>query len=155
MFALQGNGMQLKELKKKDISGCVDLFKEVFSLAPWNEEWTADQVIERLQCIADTPYYMGFSIQEGSNVLGFCMGNSEPYMSKKVFLLREMCVKPVLQGDGIGTMLLSHLEKSLLSQGINSIYLSTKPGSNTESFYLKHKYERNESESMYSKTIII
>ena len=132
-----------------DLGECVSLFKQAFSIEPWNENWTESQAKLRLECIFNTPYFFGLTVWEEEEILGFCMGNAEPYLAKKVFSLREICIKPDKQCNGIGSNLLAELVNRLNIEGITEVNLTTKPGSRVERFYLNNGFVKDELEALY------
>lgn len=138
-----------------DMGECVSLFKQAFSVEPWNEYWSDSQAKMRLECIYNTPYFFGLTVWEEAEILGFCMGNAEPYLAKKVFSLREICIKPNRQCNGIGSSLLVELINRLNIEGITDINLTTKPGSRLERFYLNNGFVKDELEALYTNASAI
>ena len=57
-----------------------------------------------------------------------------------------LCVKPDMQGRGVGSRLLEHLKDELGNRGVNTIYPITHKGTPAESFYKKNGYRVSEKD---------
>lgn len=113
--------------KDNQIYDAANLFIEVFNSPPWNENWTLEYAIQRIETIFKTPGFRGIVCLEDSNseIVGFCIGNDEAWENRKVFYLNELCIKPSYQQRGIGKKLINRLERELNHLEVNQIYLST------------------------------
>jgi len=144
--------MEIREVSKKDLSKCAEVFSRAFSKAPWNESWNTESALERLIHFYNSKGFCGI-VAEESDVSGFILGNIEPYLSGPIFYLREMCVKSERQNSGIGNSLLVHLEKTLQLKGVNNIYLITEHDIPAAQFYMKRGYKVDENIALLSKSI--
>ncbi len=145
--------MKYDNVDLTNIEACAELCCDAFSKAPWSEQWEYPQALDRLNGIFSTPDFIGLCVLERGEVVGFCMGNIEPFMEKKLYLLREMCISGKYQGKGIGTTLLQNLERKLSSEGVSGINLLTKPDTITEKFYLNNGYNVSASYRFYYKKL--
>jgi GNAT superfamily N-acetyltransferase len=125
------------------LKDCVELILFVFNSSPWNENWTFETASLLLQEITHTPGFMGFVTLRDEQVIGFLAGYSEQRDRTKCFYIKEICVHPEHQGQGIGSHLLQHLEQETSQLGCNLIYLITMRESQAESFYLKNCYKHS------------
>ena len=119
-----------------DFDACVDLYITTFAGPPWNETWDRQLVRDRLSQIVETPGFFG-AVIEGEPLTGFVLGTSEPWHEGTHFNLKEMCIRPGLQRQGLGTKLLEYLAKQLETRDTKRIYLLTARGDITEAFYTK------------------
>ena len=139
-----------KELINSDsLQKCAKLYVSVFNQPPWDESWTEEQAMTRLRFYYDTPNFIGISISTEDKLLGFVLGNYEPYQNESLFLLKEMCVQPQYQGKGIGTELINLLHKELKSRRILTVNLITQVNGEAESFYLKNCYYKTQKMGLY------
>lgn len=119
-----------------DFDACVDLYITTFAGEPWNETWERTLVEARLRQMTGTPGFYGI-VTDDVPLSGFALGISEPWHEGHHFYLKEMCVRPSLQRQGLGTRLIEDLSKSLRASGVTRIYLLTARDTPTEAFYSK------------------
>tara|TARA_B110000967_G_C18716176_1_gene475268 strand:+ start:246 stop:686 length:441 start_codon:yes stop_codon:yes gene_type:complete len=144
--------MILRSIQEADIGECAKLFADVFASEPWNEGWDEALALERL-----THFYhsMAFSgvLAEQDRIVGFALGNIEPFYFGSMFYLREMCIQASLQNQGIGGEILEALEDDLISQGVKNIYLTTERSIPAAKFYQKNGYNFSEKMGFYAKNV--
>lgn len=133
----------IRPIADGDLDDCASLFVEVFNAPPWNDSWTHETALTRLSDIAASPGSRGLAAVRGGRIDGFALGQIEQWHSGRHFYLREMCVRPDLQRQGIGASLLSELDVLLVTDGVESVYLIAAPGP-TESFYETNGYHRSQ-----------
>ena len=144
--------MELREIIKKDLKKCAEVFSRAFSNTPWNESWNTESALERISHFYDSKGFCGVLAEEGE-ALGFVLGNIEPYFSGPIFYLREMCVDPELQNSGIGKKMLTRIEKILELKGVKVIYLITERDIPAAQFYIKRGYKVDKNSDSLSKSI--
>lgn len=125
-----------RHFKGQDLDQCVDLFVSTFAQPPWNESWNPDTVRARLDQIVKTPHSFGV-VASDSRIRGFALGFSEPWHEGTHFYLKEMCVDPSCQRQGLGTGLMQFLSEELKGRDTKRIYLLTARGDMSEAFYTK------------------
>ena len=116
----------------------VGVFIKAFGGDPWNEPWTREQAEARLRVFMDTATSSGLSAEADGQVVGFILGQFEPYYDGMRFYIQEFCCSR--QGSGIGTRLLSGLEQRLKEKGVVRTYLMTIHGDATEGYYQRRGY---------------
>lgn len=141
--------MDIREIADLDVEEYTQLYVSVFNAKPWNENWSLESSFARLDCYRRTPNFIGFSAHDGCEVIGFVLGNVEPYQQGSVFILKEMCVQTNCQRAGVGTKLLEHLHYELKKRKICVINLLTRVGQPAEAFYLKNGYTRSSRVGLY------
>ena len=141
--------MSISGITVENLEACAELFVEVFNQPPWSESWTISQAIERLQFYFDTPNFIGACFYEGEELLGFVLGNYEPYQSENLYILKEMCVSLESQGKGVGSSLVKHIHALLKTKGISTVNLITKVDGLAERFYLKNGYYKSHKMGLY------
>lgn len=144
--------MEFREINKKDLEKCAEIFKRSFSNEPWNESWSSESALERISHFYDSKGFCGALAEEGV-VLGFVLGNIEPYFSGAIFYLREMCIEPEHQNSGAGDILLKKIENILKLKGVVSIYLITEHNIPAANFYVKRGFKVDENTCSFSKMI--
>ena len=130
---------RIEALTESHIDECANLIVSAFNAEPWNESWTFDTAKKTLDQTLRVPGFLGFVSVE-DEVMGFAMGCCEQDDKKEVFYLNTLCVRPDVQGKGVGSRLLDHLKVELGKSGISTIYLITHRDTPAESFYKKNEY---------------
>ena len=140
-------------IKKEHISACSDLYIKVFNSEPWKDNWTFKTAYKRLKDIYISPNFQGILYVKDGQIKGGILGNYEQFYDGIHYNLREMFISNELQGKGIGSALLSELEKKLRVLGVTTIILFTSKGNKTNKFYLKNAFSEWESMAIMGKDI--
>ena len=130
---------RFEALTEDHLDECAHLVVSAFSGEPWNESWTFETAREELRWILSVPGYEGF-VSKGEGISGFATGYREQDGDRRVFYLRILCVRPDLQGKGVGRRLVRHLEETLRETNVTVVYLITRKGGRAEAFYRKNGY---------------
>jgi aminoglycoside 6'-N-acetyltransferase I len=144
--------MKIRFITENDIGDCAKLFSHVFSTSPWNEPWTKGDAFKRLNHFFESKGFVGVLL-EIEGVIGFALGNVEPFYFGDMFYLREMCVDTDSQHSGYGYKLFESLENTLKEQNVHSIYLTTDRESPASKFYQKNGFNFKEKMGFYTKRI--
>ena len=118
-----------------DLVPAAALFKTTFSDAPWHESWTEESALARINHFYMTPAFHGVIAHDENQMMGFLLGNLEPFTNKQVFYLREMCVHPAYQNRGVGKALMYASDKMLIKRACESTYLATDRRFPSQKFY--------------------
>ena len=130
--------MTFEQMNQSRMQDYVRVFLKAFGGAPWNEPWTCEQARMRLESFLNTPSAYGLSAEVDGEVVGFILGQFEPYYDGLRFYIQEFCC--ARQGGGIGTALLDELERQLKEKGVVRTYLMTIHGDSTEGYYHRRGY---------------
>lgn len=144
--------MKFRPITENDIRDCAQLFSHVFSTEPWNELWTEEDAFKRLNHFFESKGFVGVLL-ESDSLMGFALGNIEPFHFGDMFYLREMCVDTKRQSSGHGYELLESLEDNLKSMNVRSIYLTTDIETPASKFYQKNGFNFREKMGFYAKRI--
>ncbi|MDN3955201.1 GNAT family N-acetyltransferase [Sporolactobacillus laevolacticus] len=134
------------------LEACTELYINVFRSEPWNEDWTYDAGYQRLSDIIHTPNFLGFTVQDNGEIVGFIAGYSKVSFQGLTFYLAEFCVNNKIQGKGYGSRLLSFLEQELQKRKIHSLFLITERNGIARKFYGGKGYSVNEDRIIMRKT---
>ncbi len=133
--------MNIKQITEPQLQECVQLYQQTFSGEPWNEPWTEERAFERLNHFYQSRGFIGLGAWNEEGCCAFTLGNREPFLDRQAFYLREMCVKPDFQRQGIGRRLLVALHGLLKESGLARIYLLTNHDYAAYDFYKKIGYK--------------
>ncbi len=132
--------MEFHPVERSNLTDCIALFAGVFNSPPWNENWEAEAVAQRFADCYHTPGFFGLAATIDGAVVGFAIGYVEQWDKSRHFYLKEMCVAAGQQRLGIGTKLMSALEKSLKYQNVEKLYLHTARDTHAQAFYEKQGF---------------
>jgi aminoglycoside 6'-N-acetyltransferase I len=132
--------MKYETIQPDDLTSCAEVFVEVFNGPPWNEAWSVPSASPRLTEISGTPGFTGLKVLSGGLMVGFVMGYVESFDTGGDFYLKEMCILPEMQRQGIGTDLLDQLKAHLIETGARKLYLLTSRDGPAARFYEKNGF---------------
>ena len=122
------------------ITEYAELFVSVFNSEPWNDSWTKETALIRIENMMRTNTFIGKAIYFEDNLKGIIWGQKEQYYNGMHFQIQEFCVKTAEQNKGYGSALLQALENELSEIGIVNIYLITSKGEKTEDYYSRRGF---------------
>lgn len=146
--------MLIRKILKSDIKSCAKVYQEVFNHSLWKESWSYEEAVNRLEYIYKTDGFIGLVAIYENSVLGFVLGNIEPYTKGNAFYLREMCVKTQKQNEGIGNKLIINLHNELKKTKVIISYLITQQNSSASNFYKKNGYIHQVGDGVYEKFFV-
>ncbi len=127
------------------LSGCADLYRRVFSREPWNETWERPQAVEEfLQRHSRNSNFLGYVAMNDGDIVGASIGFLKPWIRGEEYYIDEYFVDADLQGQGIGTALMTAIRDDLRQRGIPAILLNTERTAPAYRFYRKLGFEEFE-----------
>jgi aminoglycoside 6'-N-acetyltransferase I len=130
------------QLDKVNIVDFSDLYIAVFNAAPWKDGWSKEAVIERFESFACYPTFFGLGHFSNGIPSALAFGWSERWVSSWQFHLREMCVAPTAQRQGLGAKVLAELESRLFHRGVGRVFLETGHSAPAKTFYERQGYKQ-------------
>ena len=131
-----------------DFPACANELIAAFREEPWNETWTYEQAIDRIDEIMSARVSRGFVCMDGDKCVSMLCGRIMTYQDKKQFWIDEFSVHPDMQRQGVGSQMLSVLREQLQqeSQTIHYMALNTERGFPSVTFYEKNGFIQLESD---------
>ncbi len=141
----------LKELSIEYIEEIKQLFVEVFTNEPWNDDWSdPKQLHEYLIDLIDNRNSMTFGLYEDDYLIGLSMGSILHFHNGTEYYIFEFCIKEEKQGKGIGTEFLKKIEDFIKEKQVSIIFLQTERTVPAYGFYKKNGFvELNDHISLY------
>jgi aminoglycoside 6'-N-acetyltransferase I len=136
------SSIRIEKITAQDsLKNCASVLVSAYNSEPWNDEWTDTIALEKLECFYASPKFHGFIAYDGTEILGCCVGNIEPYFTGDYFYLKEMFIDPKAQRKGVGSELMRALRSHLDTLGIKTIILFTSGRTFPFDFYRKEGFE--------------
>ena len=130
----------ISEMELSHLMEYAELFVSVFNSEPWNDLWTTETAMLRIENMMKTNTFIGKAVYSDNELKGIIWGQKEQYYDGMHFQIQEFCVKNTEQKKGCGKALLRSLEDELSRIGIVNIYLITSKGEKTEGYYSKRGF---------------
>lgn len=103
----------------KDVPGLAQAMMSAYAEAPWNENWTEEKAVRRVEAILSGWQAMGMAAVRNGEIVGGALGFVDPYAEEDFFFVSELFVRAEWKRKGIGKALLQHLEEELKQRGIH------------------------------------
>lgn len=132
--------VEIVNMELSDVAEYAKLFVSVFNSEPWNDLWTEETAVLRLENMMRTNTFIGKALYSENELKGFIFGQKEYYFNGIHFQIQEFCVKQNEQGKGFGKLLLQSLKEELTRIGVVNIYLITSKGDRTEGYYQRRGF---------------
>lgn len=125
--------------QRHHLTGAAVLHAAAFRGAPWNEAWSPTASVQRLQEIFETPRFLGFIMRDikTGKAVALAVGSFESWHDGPHFQIKEVCVHPTMQRNGLGSSIFQTLMNEAFGRGATQVYLHTLRGSGAESLYRK------------------
>ena len=145
---------KLSTLDAGDIAVVKDFFRSVFTVEPWNDDWSDEtQLHVYITDLMGNPNSLSYGLYENDTLVGIALGSIKHWYAGTEYYVDEFCVKTDLQGCGLGTAFLTLMTEEIRKQGIVSIFLQTERNVPAYRFYLKNGFAEMTEHVSLSKSI--
>lgn len=144
----------IKILDLTDIDQANNLFLDVFSSPPWNDEWTSPKhskmyVLELMS--APNSFSLGFF--QDNKLIGLSLGHVYTWWQGKEYHIKEFCIAKEVQKQSYGTRFIQAIEKLCIDHNHKAILLPTEKDVPAFHFYLKQGYRTLENSVFMVKAL--
>ena len=136
--------VEIKDMNLAHLIEYAELFVAVFNAEPWNDLWTKETAINRIENMMKTNTFIGKAIYCENDLKGIIWGQKEQYYNGIHFQIQEFCVKNTEQHKGYGKELLKALKEELSAIGVTNTYLITSKGEKTEGYYARRGFSTSD-----------
>ena len=144
--------MELRKLTVADREIITELFRDVFTNEPWNDDWSdEDQLYAYITDLTGQSYSLTFGFFDGDQLVALSMGYIKHWYSGTEYIINELCVDRKRQGQGIGSSFLKAIEEYLSENGISQIFLLTDRNVPAYQFYLKNGFQEQAGNVAFAK----
>lgn len=141
--------MTISEITDTDIVTVSDVLVSAYKDEPWNENWTRERAIIRIKAILSNYQAIGLKANDEKGIIGAILGFVDPYSNEDFFYVSELFVKSERKGQGIGTALLTALDKHLKANNIQAMQLISIQ--NNFKFYKQNGLKKDMADVLYKR----
>ena len=146
--------MELKVLTVQDREIITDLFFDVFTHEPWNDDWSdSEQLNAYIADLTGQSYSLTLGFFDNDRLAALSMGHVKHWFTGTEYIIEEFCVARTLQGKGIGSSFMKAIASYLSEQGIRQIFLQTEQDVPAYSFYLHNGFRELTGHVSFAKRI--
>ncbi|MBR3108990.1 MAG: GNAT family N-acetyltransferase [Clostridia bacterium] len=146
--------MELRRLTVQDRAILTELFKDVFTNEPWNDDWSnAEQLDAYIADLTGQSNSLPLGYFDGDRLVGLSLGYVKHWYTGTEYCIDEFCVGRGLQGKGIGTAFLQDIEAFLAERQITQIFLQTDRSVPAYAFYRSRGFLELESHVSFAKKV--
>lgn len=136
--------MNIRETLREDIPACADILCSVYNNDMWQCRWTKETAMEYLTDFFETKKFVGYVLEENGEILGGIFAREKVWWNNSEVFIEEMFVKPELQRQGCGTLLLQAVENYVKEKSLAGLTLETNKYAPAPIFYRKNGFQDNE-----------
>ncbi len=132
----------LKKLTSKDSETIKELFNDVFTNEPWNDDWSDHVQLQRyIEDLTGNVNSLTLGLYDGNDELvGLSLGSIIHWCTGTEYYIYEFCIRRDKQGRGLGTEFLNLIEGYVKPLNITHIYLQTERTVPAYGFYQKNGF---------------
>lgn len=146
--------MELKRLSLADRERISALFCDVFTHAPWHDDWSdPEQLNAYIDDLVGQRCSLALGYFDGEKLAGLAMGYIKHWYAGTEYVIDEYCIDRRLQGRGIGSAFLRAIEAYLTGQGIRRMFLQTEQDAPAYAFYRRRGFQELTGHVSFSKEI--
>lgn len=143
----------VKELDASCLEQMAELYKTAFGGAPWNDDWSDHgQLTEYIKEISGAYNALNFGLFIDGELAAMSVGMIRHWWEGTNYNIEEFCVRPDLQGQGIGTRFMELISENVRERGLSGIFLQTDNDKPSYGFYHKNGFKDLDSHiSLYKR----
>lgn len=132
--------MTYRIMTESDISSVIPLYMAHYNTYEGGA-WASDTTYRRIHQVWSREDSLCLILEDGAQILGFCMGCFEQYDDLKAYDLVEIVIAHEYQNQGLGTRFMEELERQVRELGGAMIQLQAVNDDMHERFYGKLNYQ--------------
>lgn len=145
--------MIIRKTEKSDIEACADILCSVYNNELWQCRWSRETAIEYLTDFFNMAKFVGYVLEDDGEIIGGLFAHEKVWWNNSEVFVEEMFIKPELQRNGYGSLLLKQVEGYITEKGLAGITLSTNKYAPAPVFYRKNGFSDCEHVIFMAKEI--
>lgn len=145
--------MIVRKLEIEDIAQAAKVYIDSYSKNPWDEEYDIKKVEDHLHRFISNDINIGWVIISNMEVVGVSLGYKVACIGSDYFMIEDFCIRPDMQGMGLGQYFIKELSSNLKLEDISCIMLNTVKGFPAYTFYIKNGFTEVKSSAILSLEI--
>ena len=130
----------IRNIIQADISACAEILCSVYNNEMWQCRWEKKTAVKYLTDFFEMKKFVGYVLEKNDEILGALFAHEKVWWNNSEVFIEEMFVKPDLQRNGYGTMLLEKVEEYIKEKGLAGMTLSTNRYAPAPNFYRKNGF---------------
>lgn len=132
--------MNIREMKRDDISACAEILRSVYNNELWMCRWEQETAMAYLLDFYSASKFVGYVLCEEDTIIGAIFAHEKIWWNNSEVFIDEMFITPDRQRSGLGTMLLKQVEKYAEDHQLAGLTLSTNKYAPAPLFYKKNGF---------------
>lgn len=146
--------IELRRLTLENIDEIMKLYRDIFTREPWNDDWNDDaRLTLYITELIGNNNSLTFGLYDCKELIGLSMGSVKHWYSCTEYNIAEFCIKTEKQGQGLGTMFLNRIERTIKELDINAVFLQTERTVPAYGFYKKNGFNELKNHISMKKRI--
>lgn len=142
------------ELSINDIESIKALFLSVFTIEPWNDDWSDENQLNLyMDDLVNQSNSLTYGIFENAELIGVSLGHIKHWYNGTEYCIDEFCVKTDRQGKGIGKLFMEEIQLLIKERGLSQIFLLTDRDVPAYQFYKRNGFYELESLVSFGKQV--
>jgi ribosomal protein S18 acetylase RimI-like enzyme len=134
------NNLQFIQFDLLMLQECIDLYQQVFSKEPWNENSNRDDVERYFLNMYYNNKFIGYVIKSSEKIIALSIGFLKPWIKGEEYYIDQFCVDYNYQGQGVGSYFINEIKKDLMGKDIHAMILTTERKFPSYHFYIKNGF---------------
>lgn len=145
--------MNIQQLDIRNIEAIKKLMLDIFSVDPWNDAWTDEQLHTYISELIGNKNSLSYGLYKNEMLIGMALGKKKSWYEGTEYWIDEFGILPEMQQSGIGSEFIKAIEQDLKRKGISHIVLLTQKDIPAFRFYKKNGFEEKEETVFFVKSI--
>lgn len=143
--------MQIKTLTMENQAEIMEIIRDAFAVAPWNDKWD-DEAVFRLyiQDIIGNANSLSLGLYDQDELIGVALGRLKHWYDGIEFCIDDFCIKTACQGKGAGSAFIKLIAQYARENHYKEISLRTKRTAAAYHFYKKNGFDESETNVYFS-----
>ena len=150
----RGSEMEVHTLNLTDIEAVKKLMLLIFSIEPWNDRWTDEQLHAYITQLMGNVNSLAFGAFVDGNLVGMALGRVICWYEGTEYWIDEFGIHPQMQQAGLGSQFMGEIEKLVAKQDISYVVLLTERHVPAYDFYKKNGFTEKEDNVCFVKRVL-